>query len=143
MKTVPILEQLESVLGFIVGTPDGLAKAMDCSAATICHNLPIPDDMTQTLYNELTEDLLWYEQHQNQYPTYENATRYAAGPLLKLSYDRMMDKLNSQPSAQFYLYSGHDTGFLLSFSLFFGFCFELGRGCYNRSYFTDVGCFVV
>ncbi|ETO25980.1 hypothetical protein RFI_11157, partial [Reticulomyxa filosa] len=78
-----------------------------------CHDMQMPTQYDQELYNQVLEDASWYSNYTNFFPDRVNSSRYSIGPLLKVTMDAFNgyfsnDMNNSTPL--FYLYSGHDTG---------------------------------
>ena len=89
----------------------------DCLTAYQCHNMDIPDGITQELYDKILMDVAWYEYYSYTYPTRMLTSKYTVGPLLYLVNQNIQKFYHFKQNSQYYdsppsltIFSGHDTG---------------------------------
>lgn len=110
--TIPLLYQLDEFLADPGYRFTDVMNAFDCITVYACHDKTLPKQVTKDLYNEISEDVSWYENRANTYPDRVNGSLNRVGPLLKITMERFEAMVESKGNNNdlFYLYSGHDTG---------------------------------
>merc|ERR1711934_1072751 len=82
----------------------------DCLHTHICHNFPIPPQITQDMFKQVS-DLTLFETQFGQDYNNSRVARYGMGPLVAEMQGNMDAIINGTAKpTKFWLYSGHDTG---------------------------------
>ena len=96
----------------------------DCANVHCCHNLDVPSELSQELYEKASAIRLQSELYRIKYPNYVNATKYREGPLLKwiyLQFRRMIENARNGIDEKLYVYGGHHSGQIMPLLFAFGY----------------------
>ena len=103
----------------------------DCITVYSCHNYSIPDVFTYDVFKNISNDMLWLSNYPLLYPNVTQQSKNSIGPLLKLTYQRLINKVNQinnnimmNNSKNFCLYSGHGEGPMEPLLLAFNYIFD-------------------
>ena len=111
-------EESKSILGL------SCKDVFDCGNVHCCHNLDVPSELSQELYEKASAMRLQSELYRIKYPNYVNATKYREGPLLKwiyLQFRRMVENARNGIDEKLYVYGGHHSGQIMPLLFAFGY----------------------
>jgi acid phosphatase len=107
--TMPLINEINKAVGFNTA-PDREAfeHFQDCLVTHKCHNLSLPNGMTDDLYRRINDEVSWRSYNQNKYPSVQDMSSVGVGFLLKDIWKNLNDSVNGK-AKKFYLYSAHDS----------------------------------
>jgi acid phosphatase len=82
--TMPLINEINKAVGFNTA-PDREAfeHFQDCLVTHKCHNLSLPNGMTDDLYRRINDEVSWRSYNQNKYPSVQDMSSVGVGFLLK------------------------------------------------------------
>jgi len=96
-------QQLMSILG--VSSFPGWSGLMDLFFATQCHDLPLPQGITQTMVDAVYQNAIWQWTYQLSFPM---VARLGSSPLLNEFINNIRSFINGETNVKYFLFSGHD-----------------------------------
>lgn len=102
----PLFDKFVALIPGIV--PD-LNSMYDCLNAHLCHQLPVPANVTEELYAELEAEIVWQSHTSMSFPTTQAYSQAGIGFFIQDVSNVMHARINGESSLKFVLYSGHDT----------------------------------
>jgi len=106
------INQLSSIIGTAM-TASTVLKLHDCVMVHLCHDLPIPNGLTDDVLDQLVYVYEWSNAYLGLYPNVTYHTQLGIGFLLQEIFHVMQTSMaNTTNFPKFVLFSGHDTTLL-------------------------------
>jgi len=118
---LPLEEKLQVLFNYT--SLPSVGKVFDCFKALLCHDLPIPEELSMFLYNETANTKNWMKHYEFTYPSVNTTSRLQIGFLLGEFRQFFIQKMKNETNVKFAFYSAHDetlTPILLALDAFGG-----------------------
>jgi hypothetical protein len=105
----PLMTQAASYYNLPLNRMPTPIAVFDCLSAHRCHNMALPGNLPESLYNQIVQAMEWEYKFIYNYPSRVEYGQLAMGQLYTELYNNMLAALSGGKANKFNLFSAHDT----------------------------------